>query len=134
MKRMKRLLALLLAAMLLLCAGCGNQVVEEKGMKIRAAFLEEPVTLDPAYATTEEERTIVVHLFENLMKYIAFGNVAVFLLDMVSNGTSSIPPPAPNSPLAAPAPRPASRIQSVFRLFKKKHLVLVKCLLWPVCI
>ena len=73
MKRMKRLLALLLAAMLLLCAGCGNQVVEEKGMKIRAAFLEEPVTLDPAYATTEEERTIVVHLFENLMKYTASG-------------------------------------------------------------
>ncbi len=75
MKRMKRLAALLLAAMMLLCAGCGNQEVEDKGMKLRAAFIEEPATLDPAYATTEEERTIVVHLFENLMKFTASGLV-----------------------------------------------------------
>ena len=75
MKRVKRLLALALAAMLLLCAGCGNQVEEEKGLEIRAAFVETPATLDPAYATTEEERTIVVHLFENLMKFTAAGLV-----------------------------------------------------------
>ena len=60
MKRVKRLLALALAAMLLLCAGCGNQVEEEKGLEIRAAFVETPATLDPAYATTEEERTIIL--------------------------------------------------------------------------
>lgn len=75
MKRVKWLLALALAAMLLLCAGCGNQVEEEKGLEIRAAFVETPATLDPAYATTEEERTIVVHLFENLMKFTAAGLV-----------------------------------------------------------
>ncbi|MBR5571890.1 MAG: peptide ABC transporter substrate-binding protein [Oscillospiraceae bacterium] len=74
MKRVKRLLALALAAMMLLCAGCGNQV-EEKGLEIRASFVETPATLDPAYATTDEERTIVVHLFENLMKFTAAGLV-----------------------------------------------------------
>ncbi len=75
MKRVKRLTALLLAALMLLCAGCGNQETEEKGLEFRAAFVEEPVTLDPAYATTEEERTIVVHLFENLMKFTSAGLV-----------------------------------------------------------
>ena len=75
MKQVKRLTALLLAAMILLCAGCGDQEVEEKGLEIRAAFIEEPVTLDPAYATNEEERTIVVHLFENLMKFTSAGLV-----------------------------------------------------------
>lgn len=75
MKRVKRLTALLLAAVMLLCSGCGAREAEEKGMEIRAAFVGEPTTLDPAYATTEEERTIVVHLFENLMKLTASGLV-----------------------------------------------------------
>lgn len=76
MKKIKRLTALVLAAMLLLCCvGCEAETEDEKGMELRAAFIEEPATLDPVYATTEEERTIVAHLFENLMKYSPTGLV-----------------------------------------------------------
>lgn len=76
MKRLTRLMALLLAALMLLatCVGCSSSEEEEKmGLEIRAALTSYPATLDPAYAATEEERTIVVHLFENLMKNTANG-------------------------------------------------------------
>lgn len=75
MKRMKRLMALLLATVMVLCTGCGQQVEEEKGLEVRAAFVNDLTTLDPAYATTEEERTVISHLFENLMKFTSAGLV-----------------------------------------------------------
>lgn len=70
----KRLSALVLAViMLVMCVGCGAAEPEEMGLEIRAAFTSYPTTLDPVYAVTEEERTIVAHLFENLMKLSANG-------------------------------------------------------------
>ena len=68
MKRVKQLAALVMAAVMVLCTGCGSDPEVAKGLEIRAAFLEEPSTLDPAYAVSDVERTIVVHLFENLLK------------------------------------------------------------------
>lgn len=77
MKRWKQLTALILALLMLMmtAAGCAQEVEETRGLELRAAFIERPETFDPAYASTEEERTITVHLFENLMKYTAAGLV-----------------------------------------------------------
>ena len=77
MKRWKQLTALVLALLMLMmtAAGCAQEVEETRGLELRAAFIERPETFDPAYASTEEERTITVHLFENLMKYTAAGLV-----------------------------------------------------------
>ena len=77
MKRWKQITALVLALLMLMmtAAGCAQEVEETQGLELRAAFIERPETFDPAYATTEEERTITGHLFENLMKYTAAGLV-----------------------------------------------------------
>ena len=77
MKRWKQMTALILALLMLMmtAAGCAQEVVETRGMELRAAFVNRPATLDPVYASTEEERTITEHLFENLMKYTAAGLV-----------------------------------------------------------
>lgn len=77
MKRWKQLTALILALLMLMmtAAGCGQEQPQTQGLELRAAFIERPTALDPVYATTEEERTITVHLFENLMKYSAAGLV-----------------------------------------------------------
>ena len=67
MKRTKRLLSLLLAlAMVLTMAACGT--VEPEKMTVRAALAGAPVTLDPARAVTETEKTVAANLYENLMK------------------------------------------------------------------
>ena len=77
MKRWKQITALVLALLMLMmtAAGCAQEVEETQGLELRAAFIEQPETFDPAYATTEEERTVTGHLFENLMKYTAAGLV-----------------------------------------------------------
>ena len=77
MKRWKQITALVLALLMLMmtAAGCAQEVEETRGLELRAAFIEQPETFDPAYATTEEERTVTGHLFENLMKYTAAGLV-----------------------------------------------------------
>lgn len=67
MKQAKRLLALALAlCMALTLCACGE--AEQEHLTVRAAFVGAPSTLDPARAVTETEKTVVAHLFENLMK------------------------------------------------------------------
>ena len=72
MKRTKRLLSLVLAlAVVLTMAGCGT--VEPEKMTMRAALVGAPVTLDPARAFTETEKTVAANLYENLMKQTLTG-------------------------------------------------------------
>ena len=77
MKRWKQIAALVLALLMLMmtAAGCAQEVEETPGMSLRVALIDRPTSLDPVYASTEEERTITEHLFENLMKYSAAGLV-----------------------------------------------------------
>lgn len=67
MKKMKRMIALLLSICMALCllSGCGET---EDTQALRACLPEAPTTLDPAKVTTESERIVVNHLYENLMK------------------------------------------------------------------
>ncbi len=76
MKRWKQITAFALALLMLMmtAVGCGEEE-ETRGFELRAALINRPVSLDPVYATTEEERTITNHLFENLMKHTAAGLV-----------------------------------------------------------
>lgn len=75
MKRTKRLLSLLLAlVMALTMAACGT--VEPEKMTVRAALVGAPVTLDPARAVTETEKTVAANLYENLMKQTLTGVTA----------------------------------------------------------
>ena len=75
MKRTKRLLSLLLAlVMALTVAACGT--VEPEKMTVRAALVGAPVTLDPARAVTETEKTVAANLYENLMKQTLTGVTA----------------------------------------------------------
>lgn len=95
MKRWKQLTALILALLMLMmtAAGCAQEVEETRGLELRAAFIEQPETFDPAYATTEEERTVTGHLFENLMKYTATGLVngqaAEYIVTTNEDGTET---------------------------------------------
>lgn len=72
MMKLKRPVAALLAAVLLLglLTGCHR----ENGISFRVAMGSVPATLDPALAATDEEKTVVSHLFENLMKLQSDGN------------------------------------------------------------
>lgn len=75
MKQTKRLLSLLLAlVMALTIAACGT--VEPEKMTVRAALVGAPVTLDPARAVTETEKTVAANLYENLMKQTLTGVTA----------------------------------------------------------
>ena len=74
MKRSKRLLALALALCTVLAmVGCTS--AEPEQMTMRAALVDAPVTLDPARAVTETEKTVAANLFENLMKQTTAGVV-----------------------------------------------------------
>ena len=74
MKRSKRLLALALAlCTVLTMVGCTS--AEPEQMTMRAALVDAPVTLDPALAVTETEKTVAANLFENLMKQTTAGVV-----------------------------------------------------------
>ena len=72
MMKLKRPVAALLAAVLLLglLSGCHR----ENGVSFRVAIGSVPATLDPALAATDEEKTVVSHLFENLMKLQSDGS------------------------------------------------------------
>lgn len=72
MMKLKRPVAALLAVALLLglLTGCHR----ENGVSFRVAMGSVPATLDPALAATDEEKTVVSHLFENLMKLQSDGN------------------------------------------------------------
>lgn len=72
MLKLKRPVAALLAAVLLLglLSGCHR----ENGVSFRVAMGSVPATLDPALAATDEEKTVVSHLFENLMKLQSDGS------------------------------------------------------------
>ena len=72
MMKLKRPVAALLAAVLLLglLTGCHR----ENGVSFRVAMGSVPATLDPALAAADEEKTVVSHLFENLMKLQSDGN------------------------------------------------------------
>ena len=65
MKRRIRWTALVLAVCLLALTGCAQQ---RDTMTLRVCLDSAPATLDPAMAATDAERTVVSHLFENLMK------------------------------------------------------------------
>lgn len=72
MKHLKKMTALLLA--LLLTAGltaCGTQ---EEVFSVHVDLPEELTTLDPAMVTNDAERTVVSHLYENLMKLNQLGD------------------------------------------------------------
>ncbi len=76
MKYTKRIAALLLAAVTVLglLTGCGHRSDE---MSLRVSLPEGVTTLDPAMVTTETEKTVVSHLFENLMKFANDGEGGV---------------------------------------------------------
>ena len=66
MRKMQRILSLLLVLVLIvLLTGCQNQ---DQGFTLRISLPHELTTLDPAMVTTETEKTVVSHLYENLMK------------------------------------------------------------------
>ena len=72
MKKMKRFAALLLA----LCVSfsvltaCGEK---EDTSTLRVCLPDAPATLDPAMVTTDSEKIVVSHLYENLMKLTGDG-------------------------------------------------------------
>ena len=67
MKRIKRLTALMLClSVILALIGCGKE--ENSTFTLSAAVGDAYETLDPIYAETVTERSIIAHLYENLMK------------------------------------------------------------------
>ena len=76
MRHGKRYLSLLLALLWLLSLlACAQQPEQEQqeSLSLRLAYVQTPETLDPAMVTSGIERTLVSHLFENLMQLSADG-------------------------------------------------------------
>ena len=79
MKKMRRIWALLLALVLtLLLTGCQEQ---GQSLTLRISLPQELTTLDPAMVTTETEKTVVSHLYENLMKLTSDGEGGTTLVN-----------------------------------------------------
>ena len=75
MKRWKRGAAMLLCLCMMtaLLAGCGRG---RSGESTASVVMTGSVsTVDPAYAATPAERTLVLHLFDNLYRWTAEGAV-----------------------------------------------------------
>ena len=72
MKHWKRRLALFLAAALCAAAlsGCGR---EGEGLELSVCVGDAPADLDPIYASEPADQTVLVHLYENLMRRTAAG-------------------------------------------------------------
>ncbi|MBR4869699.1 MAG: hypothetical protein IKU12_02840, partial [Oscillospiraceae bacterium] len=76
----KRISALLLAFVLVLSllSACGKEEEETAEVEVDAALVGDFTTLDPAYCTTDAEKSVILHLYENLMTVStdAFGAAA----------------------------------------------------------
>lgn len=71
MRKMQRIAAIFLALFLVLSlTACTEQ---EDSFTLRVSLPQELTTLDPAMVTTETEKTVVYHLYENLMKLTSDG-------------------------------------------------------------
>lgn len=71
MKHLKKITAMLLALLMVVgLTACGAQ---EEVFAVRVDLPEELATLDPAMVTNDAERTVVSHLYENLMKLTHLG-------------------------------------------------------------
>ena len=74
MKKATRIASAVLALILLLSLmGCKEN--RDHVLQLRIATAEKPATLDPAMVEKDVEKTVVVHLFENLMKLTESGAV-----------------------------------------------------------
>lgn len=73
MQLWKRLAALMLSAVLCitLLAGCTR---DSEGLSLSVCVGAEPTSLDPAYARTEGDQTILNHLYEGLMRVASDGS------------------------------------------------------------
>ena len=87
MKHWKRRLALLLSAVLSvsLLAGCGQS---GEGLALSVCVGGAPAELDPIYATEPADQTILVHLYENLMRKSA-GTSGVTVTNGIAQSASS---------------------------------------------
>ena len=65
-------LVLALACCLGLLSGCGQEAAE--GMKLSVCVGSAPRELDPIYATDPADQTILMHLYENLMRKTGDGS------------------------------------------------------------
>lgn len=71
MRKMQRIAAIFLALFLVLSlTACDDP---DDGLTLRVSLPQELTTLDPAMVTTETEKTVVYHLYENLMKLTSDG-------------------------------------------------------------
>lgn len=71
MKNLHRITVMVLALLLVLTLSACSQ--QEESLTLRISLPHELTTLDPAMVTTETEKTVVGHLYENLMKFIDNG-------------------------------------------------------------
>jgi oligopeptide transport system substrate-binding protein len=77
MKHLKKITAMLLALLMVVgLTACGAQ---EEVFAVCVDLPEELATLDPAMVTNDAERTVVSHLYENLMKLTHLGEGQVGL-------------------------------------------------------
>lgn len=88
MKSWKRWAAALLSVALCLglLAGCGG---EEEGMSLSVCAGAAPESLDPIYATSTADQTILTHLYENLMQASTDENGALTAVSGMAKSTES---------------------------------------------
>ena len=101
MRIWRRAAALLLAlCMTVLLAACGEDPNDEK--KLSVVMTGAVHTMDPAKVSTAAERTVVQHVFENLMRLNADGTVSHALARSYTQETALTP-----NGRTAPPSRPA---------------------------
>ena len=83
--KVKRWAALLLALVMLLSllSGCGS----EETLSVSALLVGAPGTLDPAMVTTDTEKTVVSHLYDNLMRLAPDGEGGVTAVNAVAKSS-----------------------------------------------
>lgn len=87
MKRWKRGAAMLLCLCMMtaLLAGCGRGRAARTPRRV--VMTGSVSTVDPAYAATPAERTLVLHLFDNLYRWTAEGAVPAAATPMTARTT-----------------------------------------------